>query len=169
MKLASPGTRQQLEHVRRVAPKSPKGRQQLEHVGRVAAESSNRRQQLEHVRRIAAESSNRRQQVVHVGDVATRVRVTSSRAAERPTSAAMATTRAAEVGLSAIRAPTLFNELLNLYDGRTYVHLLTDSAFCMDNHRVGVTPKPCRPRRGPQQGLQRGRMRTPTAARQEWT
>ena len=38
------------------------------------------------------------------------------------------------------KMPTLFNELLNLYDGETDLHFLTDPAFCMDNHRVGVTP-----------------------------
>jgi hypothetical protein len=35
---------------------------------------------------------------------------------------------------------TLFNDLLNLYDRQTQLHLLTGPAFCMDNHRVGVTP-----------------------------
>ena len=64
---------------------------------------------------------------------------------------------------------TLFNELLNLYHGVTELHVLTGPAFCMDNHRVGVTPQPCRPRRGPVPGSRPGRLRLPTAARQEWT
>jgi hypothetical protein len=92
--------------------------------------------------------------------------MTPTPGAERPASAGMRGPIAAEVALSGNSGRSLFNELLNLYDGEAPVH---DSAFCMDNHRVGVTPKPCRPRRGPQQGPQRGRMKTPTAARQEWT
>ena len=64
---------------------------------------------------------------------------------------------------------SLFNELLNLYHRETELHFSTDLAFCMDNHRVGAPPEPCRPRRGLQQGLGLGRRRMPTAARQEWT
>ena len=92
--------------------------------------------------------------------------MTSIRLAERPASAGMDASRAAEAGLSTPSARPLFNELLNLYHGGDELH---GPAFCMDNHRVGATPEPCRPRRGPLLVPWPDRLRTPTAARQEWT
>ena len=65
-------------------------------------------------------------------------------------------------------ARPLFNELLNLYHGENELHEPADPAFRMDNHRVGVSRQPCRPCR-PADEHRPGRLRTPTAARQEWT
>ena len=62
----------------------------------------------------------------------------------------------------------LFNDLLNLYHGENELREPADPAFRMDNHRVGVSPQPCRPGR-PADEPRPGRLRTPTTARQEWT
>jgi hypothetical protein len=94
--------------------------------------------------------------------------MTPTHNAERPTSAGMRGPIAAEAGLSPNTTRTLFNELLNLYDGENELHEAADPAFRMDNHRVGVSRQPCRPCR-PADKPRPGRLRTPTAARQEWT
>ena len=57
--------------------------------------------------------------------------MTSIHLAERPASAGMDASRAAEAGLSTPSARPLFNELLNLYHGGDELH---GPAFCMDNH-----------------------------------